>query len=95
MCQSLSHIQLFVTPLAVACEAPLSAEFLRQECWTGLPFPSRGDLSDPGIESGSPALQADFLPSEPPGIKNKNESVLLKCPEQRLAHMRHQKKLAE
>ena len=55
---------------------------------------SRGS-SDPGMESGSPALQADFLPSEPPGIKNKNESVLLKCPEQRLAHMRHQKKLAE
>ena len=41
--------------------------FSRQECWSGLPFPSPGDLTDPGIEPGSPALQADALPSEPPG----------------------------
>ena len=41
--------------------------FSRQECWSGLPFPSPGDLPDPGIEPGSPALQADTLPSEPPG----------------------------
>ena len=40
--------------------------FSRQECWSGLPFPSPGDLPDPGIEPGSPALQADALPSEPP-----------------------------
>ena len=39
----------------------------RQEYWSGLPFPSPGDLSNPGIEPGSPALQADSLPSEPPG----------------------------
>ena len=38
-----------------------------QEYWSGLPFPSPGDLPDPGIEPGSPALQADSLPSEPPG----------------------------
>ena len=42
-------------------------EFSRQEYWCGLPFPSPGDLPDIGIEPGSPALQADALPSEPPG----------------------------
>ena len=42
-------------------------EFSRQEYWSGLPFPSPGDLHNPGIEPGSPALQADALPSEPPG----------------------------
>ena len=42
-------------------------EFSRQEYWSGLPFPSPGDLPNPGIEPGSPALQADALPSEPPG----------------------------
>ena len=47
--------------------APLSMEFSRQEYWSGLPFPSLGDLSNPGIELGSLALQADSLPSEPPG----------------------------
>ena len=41
--------------------------FFQQECWSGLPFPSPGDLPDPGIEPGSPSLQADALPSEPPG----------------------------
>ena len=55
---------LFVT---VACQAPLSIEFSRQEYWSGLPLPSRGDLPDPGIEPQSPALQADSLLSEPPG----------------------------
>ena len=54
-----------------ALQAPLSLEFSRQEYWSGLPFPSPGDLPNPGIEPGSPALQADSLPSEalgkPPG----------------------------
>ena len=45
-------------------------EFSRQEYWSGLPFPSPGDLPDPGIEPGSPALQVDSLPSEPPGKPN-------------------------
>ena len=45
----------------------LSLEFSRQEYWSGLPFPSSGDLSDPGTKPGSPALQADSSPSEPPG----------------------------
>ena len=53
--------------LYVAHQAPLSMEFSRQEYWSGLPFPSPGDLPDPGIEPGSLALQADSLLSEPSG----------------------------
>ena len=60
----LSNVQLFVTPWAVAYQAPLSMGFSRQEYWSGLPFPSPGDLPDPGIEPGSPTLQADTWPSE-------------------------------
>ena len=63
----LSRVQLFVTSWTVAHQAPLSMEFSRQEYWSGLPYPSPGDLPDPGIELGSPALQAASLPSEPPG----------------------------
>ena len=48
----------------ISYQAPLSMEFSRQEYWSGLPFPSPGDLPDAGIEPGSPALQADTLPSE-------------------------------
>ena len=58
---------LFATPWTVAHQAPLSMGFSRQEYWSGLPFPSPGDLPDPGIEPRSPALQADPLTSEPPG----------------------------
>ena len=65
---ALSHGQLFVTPWTVARQAPLSMEFSRQEYWGGLPFPSPGDLSDPGIEPGSPAWQADSLLSKPLGL---------------------------
>ena len=63
----LSHVRLFATPWTVAYQAPQSMEFSRQEYWSGLPFPSPGDLPSPGIEPRSPALQADALPSEPPG----------------------------
>ena len=56
-----------VTPWTVARQAPLSMGFSRQEYWSGLPFPSPGDLPNPGIESMSPALQADSLLIEPPG----------------------------
>ena len=55
-----------MTLWTVACQAPLSIGFSRQEYWSEL-FPSPGDLPDPGIEPGPPALQADSLPSEPPG----------------------------
>ena len=66
-CWSLSHVQLSVTPWTITNPAPLSMGFSRQEYWSGLPFPSPGDLPDLGIEPGSPALQEDSLPSEPSG----------------------------
>ena len=53
-----------LTPWTVAHQAPLSMRFSRQEYWSGLPFPSSGDLPDPGIKRGSPALQADSFPTE-------------------------------
>ena len=53
-------------PVDCSCQAPLSIGFSRQEHWSGVPFPSPGDLPNPGIEPRSPALQADSLPSEPP-----------------------------
>ena len=65
--KSLSRVRLFVTPWTVARQASLSVDFSRQEYWSGLPFPSPGDLPNPGIEPVSPALQADALSSEPPG----------------------------
>ena len=52
------------TPLTIACQAPLSMRFSRQEYWSGLPFPSPGDIPDPGLKQGSSALQADSLPTE-------------------------------
>ena len=81
MCvQPLSLVQLFVTPWAVAQQAPLSMGFSRQENWSGWPFLSPGDPPDPGIKLGSPALQAESLLSEPPEkyrlllhFKNTNE----------------------
>ena len=77
-CSMLSHfscVQLFETPWTIAHQASLSLGFLRQGYWSGLPFPSLGNLPDPGIKLGSPALQADTLPSEPPGKLN----VKTKC----------------
>ena len=65
--KSLSRVRLFATPWTGAYQGPPSMGFSRQEYWSGLPFPSPGDFPDPGIESGSPTLQADALPSEPPG----------------------------
>ena len=68
--KSLSRVRLFVTPWTAAYQAPPSMGFSRQECWSGLPFPSPGDLPDSGIKPGSPTLQADTLPSEPQGRIN-------------------------
>ena len=65
--KSLSCVQLFVTPWTVAYQAPPSMGLFRQEYWSGLPFPSPGDLPNPGIEPRSPTLQAETLPSKPPG----------------------------
>ena len=79
--KSLNRVQLFATPWTVAHQVPPSMEFSRQQYWSGLPFPSPGDLPDPGIEPGSPTLQADALPSEPPGKPNAASLVAqrLKC----------------
>ena len=65
--KSLSRVRLFATPWTIAHQAPPSMGFSRQEYWSGLPFPSPGDLPDPGIQPTSPALEADALTSEPPG----------------------------
>ena len=65
--KSLSRVRLFATPWTVAHQAPLSMGFSRQEYWSGLPFPSPGDLPNPRIELRSPALQTEALTSEPPG----------------------------
>ena len=68
--QSLSRAQLFATPWIIALQAPLSMEFSRQDYWSGLPFPSPGDLPDPGIEPASPvppSLVGRFFTTAPPG----------------------------
>ena len=67
MLSHFSRVRLFATPWTVAHQAPLSMKFSRQEYWSGLSFPSPGDLPDPGIKPRSPALEADSLLSEPPG----------------------------
>ena len=61
--KSLSRVQLFATLWTVASQAPPFMGFSRQEYWSGLPFPSSGDLPNPGIKLWSPTLQADSLPS--------------------------------
>ena len=77
---SLSCVRLFVTSWTVAHQAPLSMGFSRQEYWSGLPFLSPRDLPNPGIKPGSPALQADALPSEPPGKPKVKMKVAQLCP---------------
>ena len=67
--------RVYATLWTVVCQAPLSMEFSRQEYWSGLPFPSPGDLPNPGIKSRSPALQDDSLPSEPPGKPGNFDSM--------------------
>ena len=74
--KSLSRVRLFATPWTVAYQAPPSMGFSRQEYWSGLPFPSPGDLPNPGIEPSSPAFQADTLTSEPPGKSSYKELVI-------------------
>ena len=63
--KSLSRVQLLATPWTITYQAPPSMGFSRQRYWSGLPFPSPGDLPDPGIKPRSLTLQADALPSEP------------------------------
>ena len=64
--QSLSRVRLFATLWMVAHQAPLSMGFSRQEYWSGLPFPSPGDLPDPEIEPASPALAREFFTTAAP-----------------------------
>ena len=70
-----SCVRLFETPWTVACQASLSMGFLRQEYWSGLLFPSPGDLPDPGIH-GSPTLQTGSLQAEPPGNPFRSEGEI-------------------
>ena len=63
----LSRVRLFATPWTIAHQAPLSVGFSRQEYWSGLPFPSPGNLPDPGIKTVSPAFTDGFFTTEPPG----------------------------
>ena len=65
--KSLSPVRLFATPWCVACQAPPSMGFSRQEYWSGLPSPSSGYLPDPGIKPRSPTLEANSFLSELPG----------------------------
>ena len=74
LCVCVSHSRLLCLTLTLrtaACQAALSMVFSREGYWSRLPFPLPGDLSNSGIEPGSPALQTDSLPSEPPGEPNK------------------------
>ena len=75
-CLSLSCVRLFATPWTVACQAPLSMKFPRQEYWSGLPFPSSWALPDPGIEPRSPAWQMDSLSLSQLGS---NTAYCLRC----------------
>ena len=67
MLSHFTRVQLFVTLWTVAHQAPLSMGSSRKESWSGLPFPSSGDLPNPGIEHVSPALAGGFFTTEPPG----------------------------
>ena len=81
----LSRVRLFATPWTVANQAPLSMGFSRQEYWSGLPFPSPGDLPNPGIEPRSPAFQADALTSESSiGENNIFHRVLIRVPNKKI-----------
>ena len=81
-----SHVQLFVAPWTVACQAPLSMGFSRQEYWSVLPFPPPGDLPGPGIKLVSSALAGRFLSTEPPrkpppamGKQTSKSMVAMQC----------------
>ena len=79
----LGPVQLFGTPWTVACQVPLSVDFSRQEYWSGLAFPSPGDLPDPRIELGSPvssALAGGFFITVPPGKRCGCDLLTKSCP---------------
>ena len=75
-----SCVRLFATPWTAAYQAPPPMGLSRREYWSGLPFPSPGDLPDSGIEPGSPAMEADALTSEPPGkqiLEGKKNNLII------------------
>ena len=76
--KSLSRVQLSATPRTVAYQAPQSVEVSRQEYWSRLPLSLSGDFPNPGIEPGSPSLQADALPSEQPAKPNVKSTLNFK-----------------
>ena len=85
--QSLSHIQLLATPLPTVPQAALSMEFSRQEYWSGLPFPTPGNLPDPGIKTQSlvsSVLAGEFITTAPPGKQNPGsvQVLITFCPEE-------------
>ena len=89
--KSLSRVRLFATPWTVAHQAPLSMGFSRQEYWSGMPFPSPGDLPDPGSEPGSPTWQA--LTSEPQGKPQKGPEELIRLRDQSFEMRLREKKV--
>ena len=78
MLSCFNHVQLLVTPWTIAHQASLSMGFSRQEYWSELPCPPPGDLPDPGVKHGYPALQADTLPCEPQASASSNWCVVKK-----------------
>ena len=78
-CLVASHVQLFCDPWIAAHHVPLSRGFPRQGRWSGLPFPSPGDLLNAGIKPKSPTLQADSLPVKPQGKPNEMLVKEIKC----------------
>ena len=87
--KSLSHVRLFATPWTVAHQVPRFMGFSRHEYWSGLPFPSPGDLPDPGIEPGSPALAEGFFIAEPLGKPIYTYTYIFKGPLWMLAFHSH------
>ena len=78
MLSHFSRVRLFVTLWTVACQVSLSRELSRKEYWSGEPFPSSGNLPNPGIKLWSPALQAEALPTELLGMPRINTEVCIK-----------------
>ena len=74
--QVLCRVRLFAPSWTVSCQIPLSMGFSRQEYWSGLPFPSPGDLPDPGIKPISPALAGRFFTTKPPGSPESARGLL-------------------
>ena len=80
VCGLLSHVQLLSVPWTAALQAPLSVGIFQQKYWSGLPCPPPRDLPSVGSKPGSPAMQADSLPSKPPGKPKNTGAVVIPSP---------------